>query len=133
MSERSILPAVSGSEAVLVMHFLDVIFVLQYPMYKPSMADGGRGWVLFMLLRTRQLYDAALSWSAYHRETVLARSRENCNGASRAEQEIHASASLASFQTSVRALDSWVNQADQGDILSILASSVQLMFFNVSF
>jgi len=51
------------------MHFLDHVFPLQYPFYKPNIADGGRGWLLVALLRTKPLYHIALAISIhYHRK-----------------------------------------------------------------
>ncbi|RAL67921.1 hypothetical protein DID88_008646 [Monilinia fructigena] len=60
-------PSISGNEAALLMHFLDNVFPLQYPMYKPDVAEGGRGWLLSLLLKTKPLYHASIGLSAYHR------------------------------------------------------------------
>ena len=56
---------------MLLMHFLDNVFPLQYPMYKPGILEGGRGWLLNLLLRTKPFYHAALALSAYHRRSVM--------------------------------------------------------------
>jgi C6 transcription factor Pro1 len=53
------------------MHFLDNVFPLQYPMYHSGIERGGRGWLLGMLLRTKHLYHAAITFSAYHRRTSV--------------------------------------------------------------
>ena len=52
------------------MHFLDHVFPLQYPFYKPRISDGGRGWLLAALLRTKPLYHVALALSLYHRRGI---------------------------------------------------------------
>ncbi|KAJ8065026.1 hypothetical protein OCU04_007327 [Sclerotinia nivalis] len=55
-----------GREATLLMHYLDVVFPLQFRFYQPLVSKGGRGWLLSILLHTRPLFHAALSVSAYH-------------------------------------------------------------------
>ncbi|KAG0653037.1 Pestheic acid cluster transcriptional regulator 3 [Hyphodiscus hymeniophilus] len=52
------------SQASLLMHYLDVVFPGQFPFYNPSSSDGGRGWLLLIILRTKPLYHAALSMAA---------------------------------------------------------------------
>lgn len=67
---RSI-PPISADDSVLLMHFLDNVFPLQYPMYKSGILEGGRGWLLTLLLRVKPLYHAALALRAYHRRSVI--------------------------------------------------------------
>jgi hypothetical protein len=52
------------------MHYLDYVFPLQFRFYEASPFDGGRGWLLSILLRTKPLYYAAITLSAYHRQSV---------------------------------------------------------------
>jgi hypothetical protein len=77
-------PSIPPSDAILLMHFLDHVFPLQYPMYHPSIVSGGRGWFLSLLLRTKPLYHAALALSSYHHGTVVyAHAKERaCGGSS---------------------------------------------------
>lgn len=63
--------SISADESVLLMHFVDHIFPLEYPMYKPGILQGGRGWLLALCLRTKPLYHAALAISAYHRRMTM--------------------------------------------------------------
>lgn len=60
-------------DAELLMHYLDHVFPLQFPFYKPSVVDGGRGWLLSILTTTKPLYHAAISLAAYHRRSILYR------------------------------------------------------------
>ena len=65
------LPFVSDDDQTsLLMHYLDDVFPLQFPFYKSSIRDGGRGWLLSILTQTKPLYHAALSLAAYHRQFV---------------------------------------------------------------
>jgi hypothetical protein len=63
------------------MHYLDHVFPLQFRFYKPSISDGGRGWLLSILIRTKPLYHAALTLAAYHQQATLCQARaktESC-------------------------------------------------------
>jgi len=59
-------PVLGEKEAGLLMHYVDYVFPLQFPFYKHSVIEGGRGWLLSILLELEPLYHAALSVSAYH-------------------------------------------------------------------
>jgi hypothetical protein len=61
----------SPDESVLLMHFMDVVFHLQYPVYKPKLQYGGRGWFLPLVLQNKPLFYAVLALSAYHRRMTL--------------------------------------------------------------
>ncbi|KAG9518811.1 hypothetical protein KCU93_g8312, partial [Aureobasidium melanogenum] len=60
-------------EAELLMHYLDHVFALQFRFYSPSIQNGGRGWLLWLLTETKPLYHAALSLGALHQHSLLAR------------------------------------------------------------
>ncbi len=61
----------SEDEQNLLMHYLDHVFPLQFRFYDPSISDGGRGWLLSILMRTKPLYHAALTLAAYHQQASL--------------------------------------------------------------
>jgi hypothetical protein len=70
----------------LLMYYFDVVFPSQFPVYNPTSSEGGRGWLLHIILRTKPLYHAALSMAAYHqrlqrREVVVSRTYETCAAA----------------------------------------------------
>jgi hypothetical protein len=58
-------------ESLLLMHYLDEVFPLQFPFYNPPIAEGGRGWILGLLKQTKPVHDAALSLAAGHRQSIL--------------------------------------------------------------
>ncbi|KAH8589386.1 fungal-specific transcription factor domain-containing protein [Bisporella sp. PMI_857] len=60
-----------SEQTVLLMHFLDNVFPLQFPLYKPGILEGGRGWVLALALRTKALYHALLALGAHSRTVLL--------------------------------------------------------------
>jgi hypothetical protein len=127
------LAMVSGEEPILLMHYLDIVFYLQYPMYKSSVADGGRGWVLSLLLRTKPLYHAALALSAYHRGAMLLASQRDESGhpVNANEQEKHLAKFFEGFQAATTRVSHFVEQRRPGDCMAILSCIVQLVFFEV--
>ena len=56
------------NESVLLMHYLENVFPSQFQFFRPSFEEGGRGWLLDLLMQTKPLYHAALSLAAYHRQ-----------------------------------------------------------------
>ncbi len=112
-------------ESVLLMNFLDNVFPLQFPMYKPEIVNGGRGWFLALLFRTESLYYAALSLSAYHRRTImLSKITHQFQLVMLMQQEKYLETCLSS-----------VNRFAQGSCpnngLGIMTAVVQLVFYEV--
>lgn len=132
-------PTITNNEAALLMHFVDNVFPLQYPMYKPEVSEGGRGWLLSLLLKTKPLYHASIGLSAYHRGVVLRElTSGGCTKPSIAEQESHLAICLTEFQEAIRSAHDCAKDCVYGrDIcvgssLAIMACVVQLVFFEVS-
>jgi C6 transcription factor Pro1 len=117
--------SIPADESVLLMHFLDNVLPLQYPMYKPSVLKGGRGWLLALLLRTRPLYYAALAFSAYHCRTIMLEIHSHpCQVTTLIQQEKYLGICITAVHESAQ------NSCPKGG-LGILASVVQLVFFEV--
>lgn len=130
---RTPLTLVPISEAVLLMHFLDNVFPLQHPMYNPGVAEGGRGWLLSLLLRTKPLYHASLALSAYHRGSVMLANQRYKNPCSSAQQEKHLAICLEEFLQAIKDVGTWVMlKVCPKDSLGLMASVVQLIYFEVS-
>ncbi|KAG9234028.1 fungal-specific transcription factor domain-containing protein [Amylocarpus encephaloides] len=123
----------SQEEPILLMHFLDVVFYLQFPMYQPTIAEGGRGWLLQLLLRTKPLYHGALALASYHRGAMqLALERHTPNPCSKfIEQEQHLAICFREFTNRVVYVNKFVTDREPGDCCGIMASIVQLIFFEL--
>ena len=111
-------------DAALLMSFLDCVFPLQFPMYKPEMLEGGRGWLLALVLRRESLYHAALALSAYHRWTQMpAELARTSREAVMAQQERHVGVCMQ------------LANLGQGSCprnnLDVATAAVQLVFFKV--
>ena len=108
------------------MHFLDTVFPLQYPMYTPEVLEGGRGWLLSLLLRAEPFYHAALALSAHHRRSViLAKASHPYQVAAKVRQEKHLEVCIRLVQQAAQECPSSNNG------LAIVISVVQLVFFEV--
>lgn len=59
------------SDSNLAMVYLDHVFPFVFPFYKPSLLEGGRGWLLSLLRSHRAVYHTALSLSSYFFGVVL--------------------------------------------------------------
>lgn len=70
-SDFSVAP--EGINTELLMHYLDHVFPLQFPLYKPPVVAGGRGWLLSILTTAKPLYYATISLATYHRRSILCR------------------------------------------------------------
>ncbi|KAH6674829.1 C6 transcription factor [Halenospora varia] len=57
----------------LLMHYLDVVFYIQYPSYKPSF-NQSRSWLFSSLRRARSVYHATLALSELHIRSTVERS-----------------------------------------------------------
>jgi hypothetical protein len=127
------LSVIKNDEAVLLMHFIDSVFPLQYPMYRPTILEGGRGWLLSLLLRTKPLYHASLALSAYHRGTFLVTASRHpaCRAWSTVEQEKHLAICLTGFQQAIKDVGHWVSRACPSNSLGLMACVIQLVFFEV--
>lgn len=113
------------------MHFIDTVFPLQYPMYRPNVLEGGRGWLLSLLLRTKPLYHASLALSAYHRGNILlAARRHGCSTLSTVEQEKHLAICLSEFRNAIKDVGQWINREScPSNSLGLMACVIQLIFF----
>lgn len=103
-------------------------------MYSPSIAEGGRGWLLSLLLTTKPLLHAALALSSYHRGTmVLEESRSQCRSVSLQSQERHLAICLAEFQEQIRTVGQFVAGNCSKNGIGMMASTVELIFFEVCY
>ncbi|KAG5939429.1 hypothetical protein E4U53_007806 [Claviceps sorghi] len=81
---------VNPRESMLLMHFLDQVIPAQYPLYRPQPLDGGRGWLLSLLLHSKSLFHGALALSSYHRLiSILAGARPACRALAAARHQQH--------------------------------------------
>ena len=119
---------VSADEPILLMQFLDNVFPLQYPMYRPGISDGGRGWLLALLVRTKPLYHAALALSACHRRTMIL-GMSSCRTAALVQQEKHLEICIQLLKSASESGQYYCPKNGLG----LATAVVQLVFFEVCF
>jgi hypothetical protein len=52
-------------ELSFIMAYLDYVFPVMFPFYRPSIREGGRSWLLSSLLKNKCLYHSAISLTSY--------------------------------------------------------------------
>lgn len=118
-------------EPFLLMYYLDIVFPLQFPFYKPSLSDGGRGWILSLMMQAKPLYNAALCLAAYHRNLALSGSKamppSECT-----EQDHFYSLALKGLRQHISTLENKGHREGLKDSIEILACVIQLIMFEVS-
>ncbi|KFY94384.1 hypothetical protein V500_03283 [Pseudogymnoascus sp. VKM F-4518 (FW-2643)] len=115
----------SADETALLMHFLDHVFPLQYPVYKPGIQVGGRGWLLSALLQTKSFYHAALALSAYHRRTAASATlSQPCQIATLVQQE-------KLLETCIKSLHTFTQTSCPNSELGVMMAIIQLSFFEL--
>ncbi|KAK1240178.1 hypothetical protein MKX08_007620 [Trichoderma sp. CBMAI-0020] len=65
--------AAEGTENFLITLYLDTVFPLLFPQYKPKTLSGGRSWISALLKTNKAVYHSALSTSAYYFVLMLAK------------------------------------------------------------
>ena len=63
--DRHDLPTLDGSDLVLTSFFLDKAFPFLFPFYAPSLSQGGKAWILELILKRRPIRQAILCQSRY--------------------------------------------------------------------
>lgn len=118
-------------EGSLLMFYLDHVFPHQFPFYQPSLADGGRCWLLPLLTSSKPSYYATLSVSALHW-----RSKPECHNIERQalaqQQEYHYTKALQELRLYIDALHAVGEQRDIARCSNVLACVMQLITYEVS-
>ncbi|PVH69572.1 hypothetical protein DL98DRAFT_661621 [Cadophora sp. DSE1049] len=120
-----------GREATLLMHYLDVVFPLQFRFYRPLVSEGGRGWLLSMLLRTKPLYHAALSLSAYHQSAVYTHPHTKTSDSILVDLQKHHSLALVELRKHIDRLSLEIGLSQMNTKVEILACMICLISFEV--
>lgn len=118
----------------LLMHYLDHVFPLQFPFYQPSIWNGGRGWLLFTLMQTKPLYYAALSFAAYHRQSIFCKGTTDarpCCFQVEALQEKHVRA-IRGLRHYLERIGTGIRNQDLVDSVKVLCCMALLISLEVS-
>ena len=119
-------------EPFLLMHYLDVVFPDQFPFYSPSISDGGRGWMLCLLMQSKPLYNAALCLAAFHQNVVLPPDAGKLQPSTYNEQDHFYTMALRGLRKHIDALNNKGLREGLKDSIEIFACVSQLIMFEVS-
>ncbi|THV45537.1 hypothetical protein BGAL_0477g00070 [Botrytis galanthina] len=120
-----------GLEANLLMHYLDIVFPLQFRFYRPLASEGGRGWLLSILLHTRPLYHAALSLSAYHQSAMYSGNESKTSGNILEDLQKHHSLALVGLRQHIDRLSLGIGLGRTKTKVEILACMICLISFEI--
>ncbi|RYO75585.1 hypothetical protein DL766_001830 [Monosporascus sp. MC13-8B] len=109
-------------ETSLLMHYLDVVFPLQFPLHERSY-EGKREWLLAILTSSRSVYYATLSLSLLHKESRL----DDFEGIWQSERTRYYILALQESQQLLDQLDTAAGVAKLKGNIHALASTVQLI------
>lgn len=124
-------PALLQDRTRLLMHFFDHVFPTEYPFYRAHIFEGGRGWLMSLVMRSRPLYHAALSVSAYHQTALITAKSTQCRYQTWQAIQEHHTLALQELQKNMVDLRSREITLSIEDGVDVLASIVQLTSFEV--
>ncbi|KAG6001082.1 hypothetical protein E4U54_001185 [Claviceps lovelessii] len=126
-SSSSIVAPINPRDSMLLMHFLDQVIPTQYPFYRPRSLDGGRGWLLSLLLHSKSLFHGALALSSYHRLiTILADARPACRALAAARHQQHLESCLREVRCTMQEMTR-ANASSPDFATGTLTSVIQLV------
>lgn len=115
-------------DAELLMHYFDYVFPLQFRFLAQDLDKGGRGWLLWLLVKTGPLYQAALSLAALHQYTLRYRDQ------SEKYVELHSyhSKALRDLQLFLQENQATNTVGETSRQMEVLACGVSLISFEVT-
>ncbi|OAL74678.1 hypothetical protein A7D00_0272 [Trichophyton violaceum] len=119
-------------EASLLMFYLDHIFQIQFPFYRPSLREGGRTWLLSLLTSTKPVYYATLSVAALYWSITIEQHDSNNKEQSHtlhAESDRHRSTALEELRVFIDKSNVYGMAEKLKASVSALACIMQLLFF----
>ena len=122
----------NDKESRLLMHYLDIVFPLLFRFYNPLVSEGGRGWLLTILLRTKPLFHAALSLSAYHQKKLHAVDTNENISDTLLDLEGHHILTLVELRHHIDSLKTSRGTMTRKTQVEVLACMIHLISFEVS-
>ncbi|KAF3342176.1 Pestheic acid cluster transcriptional regulator 3 like protein [Verticillium longisporum] len=118
-----------------IMIYLDHVFPFLFPFYRPSLPEGGRGWVLSLLKSNKAVYHTALSLGSYYFSLVLDNSGSGhgaCQLSNRRLLQAQQELSLQELQTEMAAINARGVSEYPRESVRVLNSIIQLLVFDIA-
>ncbi|PVH88937.1 hypothetical protein DL98DRAFT_389687, partial [Cadophora sp. DSE1049] len=120
-------------ELSLIMTYLDYVFPVLFPFYRPSILEGSRGWMLVLIMKNRGTYHTVISLASFFFSVVpMLPGSENKMCASMTLEELQKQADLA-IKTVLRDSLELSNQEEQPlrESADLMGNVVQLLSFEI--
>ncbi|KAK6070137.1 C6 transcription factor [Seiridium cupressi] len=125
----------SERELEFSMLYLDYVFPYMSPFYRPPLIQGGRGWLLVLLMRNRPLYHTALSLASYFFSVMVGdsvRGHEACQRSNWMELQKQQELSIKALQNSMQHLTTRGVSESLADGIHCLEGIIQLLQFDAT-
>ncbi|KAI0126852.1 fungal-specific transcription factor domain-containing protein [Xylariales sp. AK1849] len=126
--------SLSEQELDFTMLYLDCVFPFMSPFYQPPLIQGGRGWLLALLMRNRALFHTALSLASHFFSVMLDTPMDGhhaCKKHSLDELQIQQELALKALQRNMGSLNARGVAGDFHESVQCLESISQLLMFEV--
>lgn len=128
-NEQRETPNIKERDASLLMYYMDCIFPMQFKMYNPAPIEGGRGWLLSILLRTPPLYYMSLALAAHCMEVL---ENPNVSDESKGITGAQLSSALQNLQQYITVFNEQPGHGDLEENIKVLVCIMQMIGFVVS-
>ena len=127
------LSSLNEREFCILMHYLDFVFPLQFPFYRPHPVEGGRGWLLSLIFGIPAFFHAVLSLSEYHIHASTTYDPVSSCGLNILEDiERHHALALTGLRHHIEGSETTRKANDETIQIGILGCMIQLISFEVS-
>ena len=120
-------------EFALIMTYLDYVFPVLFPFYRPSILEGSRGWMLVLIMKNKGIYHTIISLASFFFSVVpMLAGSENKMCASMTSEELQKQADLA-IKTVLRDSVELSKQEEQPlrESADLMGNVVQLLSFEI--
>ncbi|KAH7363507.1 fungal-specific transcription factor domain-containing protein [Plectosphaerella cucumerina] len=123
------------NEMNTVMIYFDHVFPFLFPFYRPSLLEGGRGWLLSLLRANKAVYHTGLSLSSYFASVIISAAEGYsgpCQDRARTRLQEQQSLALRELQSDMTAIVTRGPGENLKDRIRVLNSIIHLLVFDVS-
>lgn len=125
----------SEQDLRFIMIYLDYVFPFLSPYYRPDMLEGGRGWLLVLLLKNKSLFHIALSLASYFFAAMLqdqVDGHAECRQINWAELQKQQGLAIKELRQDMDCINERGISASFEDGLQVLESIMQLLQFELA-
>lgn len=120
----------------LVMAYLDYVFPILFPFYRPSILEGGRNWLLVLLMKNKGLCHTVISLTTYFFSIVPAiqgQAHQLCTPTMWEELQKQTDLAIKMMQNDLQEINRQGVHSDLHESAYLMESIVQLLGFEVIF